>query len=100
MKSANVRFRIVEDVTATEELILKERRKELVMEGHRFYDAMRLGLTLNRVPSEGEGIVDHYLNSTDLISPNWNDYRIILAIPQAEIDVNPNLKEQQNPGYN
>lgn len=90
----------VEDVTATEELILKERRKELVMEGHRFYDAMRLGLTLNRVPSEGEGIVDHYLNSTDLISPNWNDYRIILAIPQAEIDVNPNLKEQQNPGYN
>ena len=90
----------IADVTATEELVLKERRKELVMEGHRFYDAMRLGLTLDRIPSEeGEG-VDHYLNSTDLISPNWDDYRIILAIPQAEIDVNPNLKKQQNPGYN
>lgn len=88
----------LDDVTATEELILKERRKELVMEGHRFYDAMRLGLTLNREKSAGEG-TDHYLNSTDLISPNWNDYRIILAIPQAEIDVNPNIKDQQNPEY-
>lgn len=86
------------NVIATEELILKERRKELVMEGHRFYDAMRLGLTLNREKTPGEG-VDHYLNATDLISPNWNDYRIILAIPQAEIDVNPNIQDQQNPGY-
>ena len=86
------------DVTATEELILKERRKELVMEGHRFYDAMRLGLTLNREKTPGEG-TDHYLNSTDLISPNWDDYRIILAIPQAEVDVNPNIQGQQNPGY-
>lgn len=88
----------LDEVTATEELILKERRKELVMEGHRFYDAMRLGLTLNREKSSGEG-TDHYLNATDLISPNWNDFRIILAIPQAEIDVNQNIKDQQNPGY-
>lgn len=88
----------LEDVTATEDLILKERRKELVMEGHRFYDAMRLGLTLTSEKTPGEG-VDHYLNNTDLISPNWNDYRIILAIPQAEVDVNPNIKNQQNPGY-
>ena len=86
------------DVTATEELILKERRKELVMEGHRFYDEMRLGLTLNREKTQGEG-TDHYLNSTNLISPNWDDYRIILAIPQAEVDVNPNIQGQQNPGY-
>ncbi|WP_349851199.1 RagB/SusD family nutrient uptake outer membrane protein [Bacteroides cellulosilyticus] len=48
---------------------MKERRKELVMEGHRFYDEMRLGLTLNREKTQGEG-TDHYLNSTDLISPN------------------------------
>ncbi len=52
------------------------------MEGHRFYDEMRLGLTLNREKTQGEG-TDHYLNSTNLISPNWDDYRIILAIPQA-----------------
>lgn len=83
---------------AVSELTLKKRRKELVMESHRFYDAMRLGLTLNRKKTPGEG-TDHYLNSTDLISPNWNDYRIILAIPQAEVDVNPNIQGQQNLGY-
>ena len=68
------------------------------MEGHRFYDEMRLGLTLNREKTQGEG-TDHYLNSTNLISPNWDDYRIILAIPQAEVDVSPNIQGQQNPGY-
>lgn len=83
---------------AVSELTLKKRRKELVMESHRFYDTMRLGLTLNREKTPGEG-TDHYLNSTDLISPNWNDYRIILAIPQAEVDVNPNIQGQQNLGY-
>lgn len=83
---------------AVSELTLKKRRKELVMESHRFYDTMRLGLTLNREKTPGEG-TDHYLNSTDLISLNWNDYRIILAIPQAEVDVNPNIQGQQNLGY-
>ena len=68
------------------------------MESHRFYDAMRLGLIFNREEAPGEG-TDHYLNSTDLISPNWNDYRIILAIPQAEVDVNPNIQGQQSLGY-
>ena len=68
------------------------------MEGHRFYDEMRLGLTLNREKTQGEG-TDHYLNSTDLISPNWDDYRVILVIPQAKVDVNPDIQRQQNPGY-
>ena len=79
------------DVTATEALVLKERRKELVMEGHRFYDIMRLGITVTRKGGY------HFLNNTDLISPSYQDYRTILAIPQAEIDVNPNIK--QNEGY-
>ncbi len=39
----------------------------------------------------------HFLNNTDLISPSYQDYRTILAIPQSEIDVNPNIK--QNEGY-
>ena len=79
------------DVTATEALVLKERRKELVMEGHRFYDIMRLGITVTRKGGY------HFLNNTDLISPSYQDYRTILAIPQSEIDVNPNIK--QNEGY-
>lgn len=79
------------DVEATIDLVLKERRKELVMEGHRFYDILRLGIKVTR---KGD---HHYLNNTDLIAPSYEDYRAILAIPQTEIDVNPNIK--QNEGY-
>ena len=78
-------------VVATEELVLKERRKELAMEGHRLYDILRLGIEVKR-----EGGY-HFLNSVDLISPSYKDFRTILAIPQSEIDVNPNIK--QNDGY-
>lgn len=74
------------DVRADEALILKERRKELVMEGHRFFDGMRLGKTIVRQGG------DHFLNKNDLISPNWDDPRIVLPIPQAEVDANPNMK--------
>ena len=79
-------------VTATEELVLKERRKELVMEGHRFFDAMRLGKAITR--SGGF----HFLNNVDLINPTWSDFRCVKPIPQAEIDVNHNI--EQNPDYN
>lgn len=81
-------------VIATPDNIMKERRKELVMEGHRMYDVMRLGLTITRTGG------DHFLNNIDLVSPNWNDYRAVMPIPQAEIDANPNIKGHQNPGYN
>ena len=80
-----------EKVSATEKRVLEERRKELVMEGHRLYDILRLGIEVTR-----EGGY-HFLNSVDLISPSYKDFRTILAIPQTEIDVNPNIK--QNEGY-
>lgn len=78
-------------VEATKELVLKERRKELVMEGHRLYDILRLGIEVTRKGGY------HFLNNVDLISPSYKDFRTILAIPQSEIDVNPNIK--QNEGY-
>lgn len=63
------------------------------MEGHRLNDILRVGGTVTR---EGGR---HFLNNTDLISPNWNDYRCVMPIPQAEIDANVNLQGQQNPEY-
>lgn len=77
--------------TATIDLILKERRKELVMEGHRLNDIMRLGIKVNRKGGY------HFLGNTDLESPSYEDFRTVMAIPQAEIDVNKNIK--QNEGY-
>lgn len=80
-------------VTATVNLVLKERRKELVMEGHRLHDILRLGLSVTR--SGGY----HFLNQVDLQTVSWDDYRCIMPIPQAEVDANPAIKDQQNPGY-
>ncbi|WP_417427730.1 RagB/SusD family nutrient uptake outer membrane protein [Halpernia sp.] len=74
--------------------ILKERRKELAFEGHRYIDLKRLavkaGVTMDR-------------NSTDDVStiPVVNlangSYKYTLPIPLSEIAGNPTI--QQNPGY-
>ena len=57
--------------------VLQERRVELAMEGHRFFDLRR------------HGRAEATLN----IAAN----RLVFPIPQSERDVNPNLA--QNPGY-
>jgi len=70
--------------------IIGERRKELAFEGDRFFDQQRLNLTINKVRRE---------NPTVLITVPPSDFRRIFPIPQAETDVNPSIKVQQNPGY-
>ncbi len=72
----------------TYERIFNERRKELVCEGHRFYDAIRDGNTLNRNYDEFFG---------EVAQISWDDYRVIMPIPRAELDVNSNMA--QNDGY-
>lgn len=67
--------------------ILNERRKELAFEGHRRMDLMRRNQPLRTTgPAAG-------------ISKPCVDDKVILPIPQREIDINPGLKGQQNPGY-
>lgn len=66
--------------------ILNERRKELAFEGHRRMDLLRRGKALRSSgPNAGES--------------KPGDPKVILPIPQREVDINPNLKSQQNPGY-
>lgn len=65
------------------EEILRQRRIELAFEGNRFFDLKRLGRDLVKGP--------HYNNVA------FTDIRILPALPQGEIDGNPNLK--QNTGY-
>jgi hypothetical protein len=69
--------------------IMNERRKELVGEGHRYFDVIRDGNELVRTSE------DHVDNAPTGI--NWSDYRTILPIPRSELNVNPNIK--QNTGY-
>ncbi|QQQ26782.1 RagB/SusD family nutrient uptake outer membrane protein [Chryseobacterium indoltheticum] len=72
--------------------ILKERRIELALEGHRYLDLKRLatlaGVTMDRNAD------DDYVPVENL--PN-NSYKYTMPIPLSEISANPNI--QQNPGY-
>jgi len=61
----------------TLEDVIRDRRFELAFEGHLLHDVKRLGLMAGSLPST---------------SP-----RIVMPIPQAEIDANPDAV--QNPGY-
>lgn len=72
--------------------ILKERRIELALEGHRYIDLKRLatvaGVTMDRNQK------DDFVTVTNL--PN-DSYKYTLPIPVKETSANPNI--QQNPGY-
>lgn len=68
--------------------IMLERRKELVGEGHRFFDLMRNGLPVVRTGS------DHFTTSLEL---GADHHRALLPIPQFELNANKNMV--QNPGY-
>jgi hypothetical protein len=65
--------------TVTLNDILYERRLELAFEGFRIHDQRRLKENVASYP--------------------YNDPRLLFPIPSRELDANPNLKSQQNPGY-
>lgn len=65
-------------------LIEDEYRYEFAFEGHRWYDLVRTG-RVSAVMSA--------------FSPNWKDTYNLWPIPQGEIQNNPALVGEQNPGY-
>jgi len=78
--------------TVTLEQVIRERRKELVGEGHRQFDALRNNETINR--SGGW----HIPNLIDEVKSYNRDYfHAILPIPRYEMDANG--KMVQNLGY-
>lgn len=64
--------------------ILTERRLEFALEGHRWFDLKRNGLTITK-------------HGTNLPVP-YSDYRILAPLPQDQIQLNELLVD--NPGYN
>jgi hypothetical protein len=71
------------DATSLFNEILRQRRLEFAFEGHRFFDLKRLGRDVVKSP--------HYNTVA------FTDTRILAPIPQAEVDGNSNLR--QNQGY-
>lgn len=66
--------------------ILAERRRELVAEGHRYFDLKRLGRDIRKAPGTGASDVP------------FEDIRVLDDIPSGQLEVNTELV--QNPGYN
>jgi tetratricopeptide (TPR) repeat protein len=59
--------------------VLYERRLELAFEGFKIHDVRRLHGTVGTLP--------------------YNDPKLLFPIPAREIQANPGIKDQQNPGY-
>ena len=70
--------------------IITERRKELAFEGERYHDLQRLKRDVVRGTN--------YPAAARTIA--FTNFRRIFPIPQGELDANPTIKAQQNPGWN
>lgn len=65
--------------------VLLERRRELCYEGFRFFDMRRFGRSLYKPIIKKELEV--------------GNYRWLMPVPQGEMQGNPVIAKQQNPGY-
>ncbi|MNY50204.1 SusD family protein [compost metagenome] len=73
-------------------LIRNERRVELALEGHRYFDIRRWGI--------GENVMKTIVNlENETVEPRaWYDKLMKLPVPQSQIDLAPGLKPN-NTGY-
>ncbi|MEM9917254.1 MAG: RagB/SusD family nutrient uptake outer membrane protein [Bacteroidota bacterium] len=81
------------DASAFADALLMERRRELCFEGHRKDDLIRFGKFKDVIMSVNESCWSSSGNPGD----NFEDHEIRFPIPQRELDLNSNLK--QNTGY-
>jgi hypothetical protein len=91
-----VSFPPLNNIDLLDEIYL-QKRLELAFEGDRLFVLKRLGLDVERTAhgqyADGSGV------GPDNLVLEASSHKMQLPIPQSEIDVNPNIKDQQNPGY-
>mgnify|MGYP000363245996 FL=1 len=78
------------------DFLRKERRIELAVEGHRYDDVRRYGNEYCQKYLQGPSTAP---NGAVVVDKKWNERLMLMPIPTTAIDVNPLLKEDQNPGY-
>ncbi|KMQ59588.1 RagB/SusD family protein [Chryseobacterium angstadtii] len=80
-------------LTSQEQLlneIALERRKELIGEGHRWFDLVRTGKAVSVMTA-------HFQNTPGYNTAVIKDYNLLMPVPQGQINTDPAIK--QNPGY-
>lgn len=70
--------------------IALERRKELVGEGHRWFDLVRTGKAISIMTA-------HFQNTPGYNTAVIKSYNLLMPVPQSQINTDPAIK--QNPGY-
>lgn len=78
------------------EFMRNERRIELAGEGHRYADIRRYGEVYAKKVMSG---TTYAPNKYELVKKDWENKLMLMPIPQSAIDLNPLLKDDQNPGY-
>lgn len=76
--------------------VLDERKLELAFEGHRYKDLKRSGVAGNRGINRDPIACNLQGNACTLPA---SDFRFTLPIPIVEINANPGISAEQNPGY-
>jgi starch-binding outer membrane protein, SusD/RagB family len=92
--------------------ILTERRIEFVCEGRRWFDIHRLQtdtfFPINGIPAKLANAMPSaasytlgtpYSGTLSVAAIPGSDYRFLWPIPQSEVDINPTLAAEQNPGW-
>lgn len=80
----------ISDSNALLDEIALERRKELVCEGHRWFDLIRTGKAI-------EVMKAHFANTTGYNGVSLNENNLVQPVPLSQIDTDSSIK--QNKGY-
>lgn len=91
-----------DDIEACKTELYDERRRELILEGHNYWDYFRRGETMVRNSSTIEN-----MNNKNRLTINFGygsgktnaRQEVIYPIPLGELEANVAIRDQQNPGY-
>ena len=85
------------DVDAAMTQLLAERRRELIMEGHTYWDYFRRGAQMVREKAPFENVRRKTVNFG--LDKYQGRAQVIYPIPLDELEANPDIRDQQSPGY-
>lgn len=83
-------YNFSDDSMKLDSRIALERRKELVCEGHRWFDLIRTGKAI-------EVMKAHFANTTGYNGVSLNENNLVQPVPLSQIDTDSSIK--QNKGY-